>query len=51
MNENQEELEENYLRKNGWFKISQTLWSHLNCRYNCCHELAISVQKLRDQGK
>ena len=44
-----EEQEEQYLRDNGWFKINQTLWNHKDCNYDCCHELAIDVQKLRDK--
>jgi len=46
-----EEQEEQYLRSNGWFKTSQQLWAVEDCNYNCCLEVAIDVQRLRDQNK
>ena len=43
------EQEESYLRSKGWEKISQTLWhdATLRCKYLCCHEVALMVQKRR----
>ena len=51
MTDDQQETEEAYLRTNGWEKITQKLWfdTTLKCKYQCCHEVAMQVQQLRDR--
>lgn len=50
MSDYHEEYEEIYLRENEWKKITQNLWSHNNCNYFFCHEVAVSVQRMRDKN-
>lgn len=51
MIDEQEQKEEEFLRKNGWYKITQQLWAHKDTVYHCCHEVAVGVQKLREEKK
>lgn len=45
-----EEQEEKYLRDNGWFKSTQTLWVHKNCDYDCAQQTAVWIQNYRDSN-
>jgi hypothetical protein len=46
-----EEQQEQYLRKHGWFKTSQMLWNHKNCNYDCGVNTAVLTQQERDKVK
>lgn len=46
-----EEEQEEYLRKNGWWKLDNHLWFHKDCLYFCCLEMAVRVQQLRDKDE
>lgn len=42
---------EKYLIKNGWMNIYDNIWVDLTmrCSYECCEQVAVLVQNLRDQ--
>lgn len=43
--------QEQYLRNNGWIKVSQfkLLWNHRLCDYDCCTEVAILITQYRNK--